>query len=179
VNRLLLALLVLISTSLFGVSSNGQTGVRLFLTPQVRLELERRRLGIVDPASQPESSIIETITDFVSQEPEVDVVYALGGSLIKDDGTATIWLNGVAVAEHDLPAGVEILQPVSMGKLRISGNTQEYIIKPGQVLNLTTGTVYDAYQWQQQLELQRLAASLNEATEQAGEIANPVSEQTP
>jgi hypothetical protein len=151
----------------------------LFLTPQVRLELERRRLGIVDPTPKPEQSVIEAITDFVRQEPEADVIYALGGSIIKGDGSATVWLNGSAVAEQDLPVGVQIQQPVAMGKLSITAKDKEFVIKPGQVLNATTGIVYEAYQWQQQLELQRAAALLNETAGQVGELTTSASEQTP
>lgn len=178
-NKLCFILLAYCLVSFYSVTSIAQTGVRLFLTPQVRLELERRRLGIIEIAPQPEASIIDVITDLVSHEPIVDVVYDLGGSMIKADGTATVWLNGTAVDEHDLPDGVRIQKPASMGKLRISANDQEYTIKPGQVLNATTGIVYEAYQWQQQLELQRIEQMLEQGSEETEELADSDPEQAP
>lgn len=175
-NKVIIIALVGLVAALLGHTSNAQEGVRLFLTPQVRLELERRRLGIMPPAPEPEVSVIDTITELVNREPEPDVVYALGGSVIKDDGSATVWLNGVAVDEANLPEGISIQQPAAMGKLSVSANGQEYVIKPGQVLNATTGAVYEAYQWQQQLELQRLEALRNDANRAAAET---ISESTP
>ncbi len=167
-------------TTLCGHSpiSVAQTGVRLFLTPQVRLELERRRLGIVD-IGPVVAAPVEPLVNLADQEPEAEVVFALGGSMTKTDGTAMVWLNGAAVNETDLPDGISIPKPAAMGKLSINSNDQEYIIKPGQVLNATTGVVYEAYQWQQQLELQRLAEIADAAAGQIEEVAETVSEQAP
>lgn len=175
-NKFVLVALVGFCAVLHVQPSEAQGGVRLFLSPQVRLELERRRLGIVPPAPQPEISVVDALSELVNREPEPDTIYALGGSVIKNDGSATVWLNGAAVDEANLPEGVSIQQPAAMGKLSVSANGQDYVIKPGQVLNATTGTVYEAYQWQQQLELQRLEALRNQANEAAAEI---ISETTP
>ena len=171
---------ILVCLNLPMAMSYGQTGVRLFLTPEVRLELERRRLGISEaPASTP--SIVEVITDFVTQdsEPEPDLIYALGGSMLKSDGSSTVWLNGLAVEEASLPVGVRIEKPASMGKLIVSTNNQDYVIKPGQVLNATTGVIYESYQWQQQLEMQRIEKLMAEGSEQVEDLVDSISEETP
>jgi hypothetical protein len=179
VNRVALSLLALAALSGQSAISVAQTGVRLFLTPQVRLELERRRLGIVDIAPELEAPALVTATDSADQEPEAEIVFALGGSVIKSDGSATVWLNGAAVDEKDLPRGVRIPKPAAMGRLSINSNDQEYIIKPGQVLNATTGVVYESYQWQQKLELQRIEELADAAANQAEEVADSPSEQAP
>ncbi len=178
-SKLFWVMIVIVGLSPFSSASVAQSGVRLFLTPEIRLELERLRLGIGETVPEPKPTIVETITDFVNQEPEPDVIYALGGSMLKSDGSSTVWLNGVAVDERSLPAGVRIEKPAAMGRLIVTANKEEFVIKPGQVLNATTGVIYEAYQWQQQLEMKRIEELSSTGQEQLEELSNAVSDQTP
>ena len=99
--------------------------------------------------------------------------------MLKSDGSSTVWLNGLAVDEASLPVGVRIEKPASMGKLIVSTNNQDYVIKPGQVLNATTGVIYESYQWQQQLEMQRIEKLMAEGSEQVEGLVDSISEETP
>ena len=78
-SKVYFSLIVSVSLSVLSSAGVAQSGVRLFLTPEVLLELERLRLGIVEAIPEPKPSIVETITDFVNREPKPDVIYALGG----------------------------------------------------------------------------------------------------
>ena len=168
-NRMLILITVPLFSSLLSQGVSAQNGVRLFLSPAERLELERRRLGIAEPEPVI-TSTIQRVVDLIDQEPVEDVIYELGGSMVKNDGTATVWLNGESIDQADLPGNIQIQQPPSMGLLSIMSNGQRYTIKPGQVLNATTGVIYEAYQWQEQLEIQRLAELAREGSEIAEEV---------
>lgn len=133
--------------------SSAQSIIRLFSTPAERAELERQRLR----ASRPD--LIEEVPDLplqiielpISLEDEevVEIVYHLGGTMTLQDGRHTVWINDVAIYEDDLPDNIELLEPYSQGRLRISNEEsgQSYTVKPGQVLNLTTGELVESYEY--------------------------------
>jgi hypothetical protein len=137
--------------------AKAQLGPRLFLTAELRAELERRRLGFV-PA-KPESAIIGTITDLLRQEKIEDTVYSLEGIMLRDDHTAIVWLNGAAIEESNLPANVQLVRSLKKPKLRVfSARNEEFELMPGQVINVSTSTLYESYQWQEVLEQKRRQA---------------------
>lgn len=148
--------------------SFAQSGVKLFSSPQVRAELERRRLGLVDPTPTP--TPIDIIANLIEPEEVEDVVFSLEGTLLKQDGTSILWINGVAVNESDLPQNIEVMQPPSLGRVKIIADRSEFVIKPGQILNATTGTIYESYEWEQ-IEAQRLLEIARESME-AGDTAS-------
>lgn len=146
---------LLICAFLISSQAKAQLTPRLFLTAELRAELERRRLGFV-PA-EPESAIIETITGLLRQEKIEDTIYSLEGIMLRDDDTAIIWLNGAAIEESNLPANVQLVRPLKKGKLRVfSDRNEEFELMPGQVFNLSTLQLYESYQWQEVLEQKRL-----------------------
>lgn len=128
----------------------AQSVVKLFSTPAERAELERRRLMLVRPESvqvqvaQP----VELVELPTVAEEQVDVIISLGGSMLRADGTYTIWVNGNPVNQEDLPDYMELLTPFSQGRMRIRNelNGSDYEVKPGQVLNLTSGQLLEAYE---------------------------------
>ena len=157
---------------------SAQSLQRMFSTPAARAELDRRRLqlesGVVIEETVEESLIeIPLFTD----DEEVEIIYALGGSMRKADGSYTVWINDVAYDQSSLPANMELLSPFSQGKLRIrnSDTGANFDVKPGQVLNLTTGQLYESYQYQAALdaaaaEAARLTAE--EATNDSAAVSN-------
>lgn len=134
---------------------SAQSLQRLFSTPAIRAELDRLRLqrasGVVIEA--PEEEPIVEIPVFTDAE-EQETIYALGGSMRKADGSYTVWINDVAYDQGNLPGNMKLLSPFSQGKLRIrdSSSGENFDVKPGQVLNLTTGRLYESYQYQAVLE---------------------------
>lgn len=147
----------------FSVSALAQIEPRLFTTPELRVELERRRFGYVSP--EPLSATIESFSELLEVDQPEEIVYSLEGVLLRDDGQSIVWLNGMAVTESQLPENIQIARPYSRGQLKIvSASKQEYQLMPGQVLNLSTGTLYESYQWQEILtrrRLQELAAAVS------------------
>ena len=69
----------------------------------------------------------------------------------RSDGMYTVWINGVPIEQENLPDNMELLQPFEQGRLRISHleNGANYEIKPGQVLNLTTGELFESYDFEE------------------------------
>jgi hypothetical protein len=153
--------LAVIACTIFPAQLSAQSLQRMFSTPAVRAELDRLRFqiqsGIVIEEPQ-EESLIEI--PIFSNEEEVEIIYILGGSLRKGDGSYTVWINDVAYDQDNLPANMELLSPFSQGQLRIrdSASGANYDVKPGQVLNLTTGQLYESYQYQAVLEAQAAEA---------------------
>jgi len=128
----------------------AQSVVKLFSTPAERAELERRRLMLANPESL-QAQVAEPVEVFELpsvEEEKVDVIIALGGSMLRGDGTYTIWINGKPVNQGALPDFMELLTPFSQGRLRIRNEQsgEDYEVKPGQVLNLTTGQLLESYE---------------------------------
>lgn len=133
--------------------ADAQSGLRrIFTTPAVRAELDRRRLL----ASQPGTEVVAPVLpvpviedEFESDEPAPDTIYAVGGSMRRSDGNYTLWINEVPIDATDLPAHMELLQPYNQGQIRISNPATgaSYVVKPGQVLNLTRGELLESYEY--------------------------------
>lgn len=159
--------LILGMAAMLPAKLSAQSIQRMFSTPATRAELDRRRfrqaagIEVVAPEAPPEK-----ITEFTDEE-DVELVYALGGSMRKADGSFAIWINDRAYDQSSLPENMELQSPFSQGRLRISDTSSgaSYVVKPGQVLNLTTGQLYESYQYQAILAAQVDAATL--ATEEA------------
>lgn len=131
--------------------ASAQSLVRLFSTPAERAELERRRLRASRPDLLPDLpqapvQVIE-LPITLDEEPE-EIVYSLGGTVLRGDGSYTVWINNVALQRDSLPDNIELLSPFSQGQVRIRNPTTgaSYDVKPGQVLNLTTGQLLESYQ---------------------------------
>lgn len=147
ISHLLLSTLYCICL-LLPYGAQAQTVERLFLTPAERAYLEQLRIRSLrpqppvqeaEPEPQPESEVV--------LEPE-ELLFSHGGTLLRTDGTYTIWLNDRAYAQNQLPENVELVSPYTQGQLRITNaqTGQSYLLKPGQVLNLNTGQLRESYE---------------------------------
>ena len=150
-------LLATISLTLLPQAGSAQSVIKLFSTPAERAELERRRLLLARPESVPVEIVrpVEIVELPTLVEEQADVIITLGGSMLRGDGTYTIWINGNPVNQEDLPDYMELLTPFSQGRLRISNQEsgRSYEVKPGQVLNLTTGELMESYEVTQMASL--------------------------
>ena len=145
---------VVVACTFVPVQLSAQSLLRIFSTPAIRAELDRLRLQVASGVVI-EEAVEESFIDMpVFTVDEEEIVYALGGSMRKADGSYTVWVNDVAYDQSNLPRDMELLSPFSQGQLRISdsGSAANYDVKPGQVLNLTTGQLYESYQYQAVLE---------------------------
>jgi len=164
--------IVAMTCTFLSVQLSAQSLQRMFSTPGVRAELDRLRFqgasGVVV-----EAPVEEVLIDIPASTDEAEeLIYALGGSMRKADGSYTVWVNNVAYDQNSLPSNMELLSPFSQGMLRIR-NTRtgaDFNIKPGQVLNLTTGQLYESYQYQAVLD----AAAAEAARLAAEEVANAI-----
>ena len=162
-------LLVIVASNLLLESSvEAQSILRLFSTPAERAELERQRQrmfrpGLVETIAEP----LAEIPDIVQFEPPPeDVIYRLGGTMLRTDGVYTVWLNDEAVNQEDLPDNIQLLQPFEQGRLLITNpdNGLRYEVKPGQVINLTSGAIFESYEYVEPVSPNAEAA--NSVTEQ-------------
>ena len=145
---------VVVACTIFPVQLSAQSLQRIFSTPAMRAELDRIRFQVASGIVI-EEPVEESFIDIpVFTDDEEELIYALGGSMRKADGSYTVWVNDVAYDQSNLPENMELLSPFSQGKLRIrdSGSATNYVVMPGQVLNLTTGQLYESYQYQAVLE---------------------------
>ncbi|PCJ26398.1 MAG: hypothetical protein COA96_05190 [SAR86 cluster bacterium] len=131
---------------------SAQSLQRLFSTPALRAELDRLRNGSLHP-----ESVTEILTD-IAQLPNVteldngeleDIIYSVGGAMLRSDGRYTVWINNQSYDQDNLPENIQLLTPFNKGQLRIHDpdSNVSFHLKPGQVLNLTTGQLYESYQY--------------------------------
>ena len=149
--------------------ADAQSGLRrIFTTPALRAELDRRRLLESQPGTEVVAPVLPVPVledEFESDEPAPDTIYAVGGSMRRSDGNYTLWINEVPVDAADLPANMELLQPYNQGQVRISNPATgaSYVVKPGQVLNLTRGELLESYEYRARTTTAAAAAALRSA----------------
>lgn len=133
----------------FTSTVQAQSLGRLFSTPALRAELDRRRArqnsGVIE---MPDVEPI-TLEELDNRQIVPDTIYELGGSMRRSDGSYTIWINNVPYAESDLPDNMELVLPYDRGQMRINNpeSGESFLVKPGQVLNLSQGLLMESYQY--------------------------------
>lgn len=131
---------------------SAQSVQRLFSTPEIRAELDRLRFQIATGVVVEEPVMEEPVVEppFSADDDAEDVVYILGGTMRRADGSYTVWLNNIAYDQTNLPPDMELLAPYDRGQLviRDADSGTSYNVKPGQVLNLSTGQLFESYQYQ-------------------------------
>jgi|GEM_PF-2945367 hypothetical protein len=128
----------------------------LFTSPEQRAYLDYLRQDFLAKSRERgfdiEEAEIPDIPDDAAQE-QAPEIYTLGGIMARHDGSHTIWLNGQALSENDLPAGVTLTKNSGVEALRFTTATGSHLLKPGQTLELTAGSVVEAYQRPQVIPL--------------------------
>ena len=108
----------------------------------LRLLSEEERLSLLN-APPTVQQIIETAPTLIH----------MGGSIRRTDGNHTVWLNGIAVGQNELPDNAQLIFVDGLGTLHVRGAEREYIVKPGQTLNANTGIIREDYELtEEQLE---------------------------
>ncbi len=152
-NRVRVCSLSLLLMLTIGVPATvkAQSVQRLFSTPAARAELDRRRFQQSQPVTEITQPLVVPIIEvpLVTDDAE-EIVYSLGGTMQKSDGGYTVWINNIVYDQTNLPENMQLLTPFSRGQLRIrdTRSGRNYDVKPGQVLNLSTGQLYESYQYQ-------------------------------
>jgi len=86
------------------------------------------------------------IVEETEAAPEEIIRYKFGGIMVRLNGSRMIWLNENQVAESDLPGNMALIETLTGTLLNIRANGTSYQLKPGQTINLSQGTISDAYQ---------------------------------
>lgn len=126
---------------------DAQTLGRIITTAQERQYLDRQRAAMFAALSDSERELALSapVSVVSSLEAEPTIIH-MGGSIRRSDGSHSVWLNGVAVSESDLPSNARLEFTRGLGVLRIRTATGELTVRPGQTLNATTGELREDYQ---------------------------------
>ena len=143
----LLAAFLLVSLS---SAAQAQTLGRVFSTPQERAYLDglRRAQNTEQLQSQTQELRQEQSHDseLAAIQAPLPILFQMGGSVRRGDGSNSVWLNGVSVREEDLPSNARLEFSKGLGLLRIKTPTGEMTVRPGQTLNTSTGEVRESYE---------------------------------
>jgi hypothetical protein len=126
----------------------------LFTSPEQREYLDYLRQEFLATSSERGFDIDEAeipeIPEAIAEAEEAagPVVYTLGGIVSLRDGTQRIWLNGKALSEAELPGEARLVRDSGMSVLHFSTANGTYLLRPGQTLELTAGSVVENYQRQ-------------------------------
>jgi hypothetical protein len=136
------ALVISLAVALLTSAANAQptTLGRFFSTPEQRTALDRARTELLMQMELDELSLREVENTAVTDDAP-DLILHMGGSLRHADGTHTIWLNGTAFDERNLPEGYSLVQSGPLTSLRVEGNNAVYLLRPGQTLYTAEGIV--------------------------------------
>lgn len=130
--------------------AHAQLAGTLFTQPEERVYLDYLR----------QEFLLRSDTGFdiqVVEIPEIPVEAAVaeetgpggvtfGGIMNRRDGSHSIWLNGRLLAEDELPNGMSLVTGDRSTSLRIVQEGSIFILRPGQTVNLATGTIIEQYQ---------------------------------
>lgn len=122
----------------------------LFTEPEEREYLDYLRQEFIRSSAAEgfdiEESQIPEIPDGQLPTESGPQEFTFGGIMTRRDGSRSIWLNGRVFAESELPAGVSLVMSANSTSLRIANSTATYVLRPGQTVDLTTGSILENYQ---------------------------------
>lgn len=78
--------------------------------------------------------------------PAEPVEFTFGGIMTSRDGTRSVWLNNQLLQESDLPDWVRIVSATPGLALQLDANGSRWLLKPGQTVDVTAGTIVEEYQ---------------------------------
>jgi hypothetical protein len=114
---------------------------RLFFTPAQRSSLDVAR-------SQRARATLST--ERTEEQPAVpqEQTITYGGAVRRSDGKSTVWINGRPVTEQEAAAGATVVGRVGADgsvSLQVPQSGRSVQLKPGQSLELLSGTIEEAY----------------------------------
>jgi hypothetical protein len=147
----------------------------LFTQPDEReyldyLREEFRRTSTEEGFNIEESAIPE-IPDSQVVTPTGPVEFTFGGIMTRRDGSRSVWLNGRVLAESELPTGISVVAGARSASLQIVDKGNTYLLRPGQTVDLTAGTVVENFQRPQPEPEAAMAAPEPVADAAAAEVA--------
>lgn len=116
----------------------------LFSTPQERAYLDYLREEFLASQQEQGFNIIEETLPEIPQDAETAPeprVFTLGGIAAGRDGTHTIWLNDKALSTNELESGITLATENGVTGLRFTTDAGTRFLKPGQTIELNSGSV--------------------------------------
>lgn len=150
--RLLASVLALACTVGASTPVFAQLSGTLFTSPEQRAYLDYLRQDFLASSRERGFDISEAdipdipVAVVEAQEAEGPVIYTLGGIVTLRDGTQRIWLNGKALGAAELPDVARLVHEGGMPALRFNTDAGSVLLRPGQTLELTAGSVVENYQ---------------------------------
>jgi hypothetical protein len=119
---------------------------RLFSTAAQRARLDQIRAALFDEREL--QDLLSAAELMVEEEEPVEAlaVIQLGGIVRHNTGGHTVWLNGVAVLEENLPAGARVDYEGPLAVLQVTQGARNFTLKTGQSLDVMAGTIQESYQ---------------------------------
>jgi hypothetical protein len=121
----------------------------LFTQPEEREYLDYLREELLRTQAEAgfdiEEAAIPEIPDATPIEEAGPVEVSFGGIMTRRDGSRRIWLDGKLLEESALPSGVSVGDSSSL-TLRVTQGNTVFLLRPGQTVDLTTGTVMENFQ---------------------------------
>ena len=126
----------------------------LFTSPEEREYLDYLRKDFVTRSELATFNIQEDVIPDIpvteeepgNAEPEI-IEYRFGGVMTRINGNRIAWLNDKQTAESDLPSTMRLVNSESgTTLLNIRANGRAYQLKPGQIINLETGSINESSQ---------------------------------
>ncbi|MDO8908506.1 MAG: hypothetical protein Q7W55_08400 [Pseudohongiella sp.] len=170
-----LSILVGVFGSNHSLGQSSELG-RFFSTPAERAQLDRLRAEMIAGMTEIQIPQPDALGDETVSELPPDLFLYLAGSVSRRDGYVTLWLNGAAVDQRDLPEGYEVVRQGPVTMLQIKSGKDVYLIRPGQELNLRARSISNRPFLQAELNTQNTPARAADGTESA---AAPVSAESP
>ncbi len=120
----------------------------LFTKPEERVYLDYLREEFLRNSATRDFNIEDVeVPEIPDTQPEATgpVEYSFGGAMTGREGIR-IWLNGRLLARSELPTGFSIIESGASISLRIVQDGKTFVLRPGQTVDLTSGTVVENFE---------------------------------
>jgi hypothetical protein len=81
-----------------------------------------------------------------AEGPPAPLEFSFGGIMTSRDGSRSVWLNHQLLQESDLPDWVRIVSAPPGLALQLDTNGSRWLLKPGQTVDITAGSIVEEYQ---------------------------------
>lgn len=148
---------------------------KLFTSPEQRAYLDYLRQDFLAKNQEAGFNIEENqIPDIPVDGPDSPAgptEYTLGGIMSRADGRMTIWLNNRPLTEDQLPTGARLVRDGNTLALRFSNDGRTQLLRPGQTIEVGSGSVQERYQRMPEPIVLEAAPAAANGTSDAAEAA--------
>jgi len=124
----------------------------LFTSPEQRAYMDFLRAEFLANSQENGFNILvpeipDIVAEATAQEgPPAPQEFSFGGIMTSRDGSRSVWLNQQLLQESDLPGWVRIVSAAPGLALQLEANGSRWLLKPGQTVDITAGSIVEEYQ---------------------------------